>query len=124
MAPIDEYCNANHKERTPDGHSANWSPRRPRGEQWHSRIGSQQLTLELVIICYHPHRAAFHQPRFMSDAARSQEGHSLAGVRVALLGRLNGMSRRDAQRLIRQHGGVALDKADATANLLVVGDES
>ncbi len=60
----------------------------------------------------------------MSDAARSQDGHSLAGVRIALLGRLNGMSRRDAQRLIRQHGGVALDKADATANLLVVGDES
>jgi tetratricopeptide (TPR) repeat protein len=60
----------------------------------------------------------------MSDAARSQEGHSLAGVRVALLGRLSGMSRRDAQRLIRQNGGVALDTVDATANLLVVGDES
>ncbi|MEX2139404.1 MAG: tetratricopeptide repeat protein [Pirellulales bacterium] len=59
----------------------------------------------------------------MSNAARSQEGPSLAGVRVALVGRLSGMSRRDAQRLIRQHGGVALDKADATVHLLVVADD-
>jgi tetratricopeptide (TPR) repeat protein len=60
----------------------------------------------------------------MSDAARRQEGLSLAGVRVALVGRLSGMSRRDAQRLIREHGGVALERADATARLLVVSDES
>src|SRR5688572_20124566 len=60
----------------------------------------------------------------MSDAARSQEGHTLAGVRVVLVGRLSGMSRRDAQRLIRKQGGVALDTADATVNLLVIGDES
>lgn len=59
----------------------------------------------------------------MSDAARSQEGPSLAGVRVALAGRLVGMSRREAQRLIREQGGIVLDKADATVDVLVVGDE-
>jgi tetratricopeptide (TPR) repeat protein len=59
----------------------------------------------------------------MSDAARSQEGPSLVGVRVALAGRLAGMSRREAQRLIREHGGIVLEKADATVEVLVVSDE-
>jgi tetratricopeptide (TPR) repeat protein len=59
----------------------------------------------------------------MPHSAGSQEGRSLAGVRVAVLGKLSGMTRRDAQQLIRQHGGIALERPDATAHLLVVGDE-
>ena len=59
----------------------------------------------------------------MSYAACSQEGLSLAGVRVAVLGKLSGMTRRDAQQLIRQSGGIVQERPDATAHLLVVGDE-
>ena len=50
-------------------------------------------------------------------------GQELLQERVAFVGRLAGMSRRDAQRLVREHGGVALDQPDATATLVVVGDE-
>jgi tetratricopeptide (TPR) repeat protein len=59
----------------------------------------------------------------MHDAARSQEGPSLAGVRIALAGRLAGMPRREALQLIREHGGIVLDKPDSTADLLVISDE-
>lgn len=43
-------------------------------------------------------------------------------MRVAIVGRLSGMSRREAHELIRRHGGMALERA-RSANLLVVGDE-
>ena len=59
----------------------------------------------------------------MSQPARSQDGRTLAGERVAFLGRLAGMPRREAQRLIRASGGVGLDSLDATATLIVIGDE-
>jgi len=47
----------------------------------------------------------------------------LAGMRVAIVGRLAGMPKRDAQQLIKQHGGVCADSADPTASLIVVGDD-
>jgi tetratricopeptide (TPR) repeat protein len=59
----------------------------------------------------------------MSQPALSQDGRSLVGVRVAVHGKLIGMSRRELAELVRAQGGIALQKADATANLLVVGDE-
>ena len=45
----------------------------------------------------------------------------LGGVRVALLGKLAGMSRRDAQKLVRQHGGVAVDDP-REAQMIVIGE--
>lgn len=48
---------------------------------------------------------------------------SLAGMRVAIVGRLAGMSKRDAQQLVKQHGGVCAESADPTAGLIVVGDD-
>jgi tetratricopeptide (TPR) repeat protein len=59
----------------------------------------------------------------MSQAARSQDGHSLAGVRVAVFGKLSSMPRREAERVIREHGGTVLDRPDLTTNLLVLSDE-
>jgi tetratricopeptide (TPR) repeat protein len=47
----------------------------------------------------------------------------LAGARVAIVGRLAGMSRRDAQQLIKQHGGLCVESADPTAGLIIVGDD-
>jgi tetratricopeptide (TPR) repeat protein len=47
----------------------------------------------------------------------------LAGMRVAIVGRLAGMCKRDAQQLIKQHGGVCAESADPIAGLIVVGDD-
>lgn len=45
----------------------------------------------------------------------------LAGQRVLLLGKWLGMSKRDAQRLVRESGGVVLDRSE-DATLVVVGE--
>jgi tetratricopeptide (TPR) repeat protein len=47
---------------------------------------------------------------------------SLRGQRVALVGRLAGMSKREAQQLVRGQGGTIVDKPDALATLIVVGE--
>jgi tetratricopeptide (TPR) repeat protein len=47
----------------------------------------------------------------------------LAGTRVAIVGRLAGMSKRDAQQLIRQHGGLCAEAADPSVSLIVVGGD-
>ena len=62
---------------------------------------------------------------------RSDDGHLaadsaaglLAGQRVAFVGKLAGMTKRQAQQLIRQHGGTAVERPDATTTLVVVGEE-
>ena len=45
------------------------------------------------------------------------------GKRVALVGRLASMPRREAAQLLRSHGAVVLERPDATAHLVVVGEE-
>lgn len=50
-------------------------------------------------------------------------GGTLQGERVAFVGRLAGMPRREAQRLVREQGGAALERADAGATLIVVGEQ-
>jgi len=47
---------------------------------------------------------------------------TLAGERIALLGQLAGMSKREAARLIREHGGQYVEKPDATCTLLIWGE--
>lgn len=47
----------------------------------------------------------------------------LSGQRVAFLGRLASMSRREAASLLRQHGAVVVDSPDATIDLLVLGEQ-
>jgi tetratricopeptide (TPR) repeat protein len=42
--------------------------------------------------------------------------------RIAFVGKLASMARRDAMQLVRQHGAVVLEKPDATATLIVVGE--
>lgn len=50
--------------------------------------------------------------------------NSLAGARVAVVGRLASMARRDAAKLIRQHGAVLLPGVDESATIVVIaGDE-
>jgi DNA-binding transcriptional MerR regulator len=47
----------------------------------------------------------------------------LAGAKVAFVGRLAGMAKRDAVRLARQQGALVLDAPDASATILVIGED-
>jgi tetratricopeptide (TPR) repeat protein len=58
-----------------------------------------------------------------ANSAAEPCGESLEGVRVAFLGKLAGMSRRDAQQLIREQGGIAIDAPDESVQLIVLGEE-
>jgi len=59
----------------------------------------------------------------MSTTAHENHGsESLAGRRVAFVGRLAGMSRREAGKLIRSRGGVAVDAPRPDTDWIVVGD--
>lgn len=53
----------------------------------------------------------------------NQEAESsfLTGKRVAFVGRLGGVTRREAQRLVRQQGGIPVDHPGSGAELVVVG---
>lgn len=59
----------------------------------------------------------------MPAAVPPAAGDLLRGERVAFVGKLGGMPRRQAQQLVRGQGGMCLERADATATLIVVGDE-
>ncbi len=56
----------------------------------------------------------------MSTAENSSD--ALQGKRLAFVGKLASMAKRDAAQLARQHGATVLDKADASADLIVVGE--
>jgi tetratricopeptide (TPR) repeat protein len=45
----------------------------------------------------------------------------LAGHRVVFVGKLGGVNRREAQQLVRAHGGVPVDKMDPHVDLIVIG---
>jgi tetratricopeptide (TPR) repeat protein len=56
-------------------------------------------------------------------AAGSEASGILCGKRVALVGSLSSMTRREAAQLARRHGATVLEKADASTHLVVVGEE-
>ncbi len=58
----------------------------------------------------------------MSTARDTQATDLLQGERIAFVERLAGMSKRDAQKLVRQHGAVPVDRPDGTVSLVVVGE--
>jgi tetratricopeptide (TPR) repeat protein len=47
----------------------------------------------------------------------------LQGKRLAFVGKLASMSRRDAGQLVRKHGATVLERPDASVHLVVVGEE-
>jgi tetratricopeptide (TPR) repeat protein len=53
-----------------------------------------------------------------TDDART----TLAGQRVAFAGKLAGMNRREAQQLVRRHGGVPVDRLEDAPQVVVVGE--
>jgi tetratricopeptide (TPR) repeat protein len=48
----------------------------------------------------------------------------LDNKRLAFVGKLASMAKRDAAQLVRQHGATVLEKPDATAHLIVVGEDA
>ena len=47
----------------------------------------------------------------------------LVGRRVAILGRLGGMNRRDALQSVRDHGGISIDRGLKDADIVVIGGD-
>src|SRR4051812_20005406 len=58
----------------------------------------------------------------VSGSTVNQRESSLTGRRVILVGRLASMSRRDAERLIREGGGRLVDQASDEVDLIVASD--
>jgi len=59
----------------------------------------------------------------MNAHSNEETSETLAGKRVAFVGKLASMSRRDAARLARRHGAVVVEKPDPSVHLVVVGEE-
>jgi tetratricopeptide (TPR) repeat protein len=62
------------------------------------------------------------EPGMTTTSAEITSGELLSGQRVALVGKFAGMSKRDAQQLVRRQGGIVVERPDASATLLVVGE--
>ncbi len=61
-----------------------------------------------------------------SDTTATSDSGSpaaLSGAKVAFVGRLAGMAKRDAAKLARQRGAFVLDSPDASATILVIGED-
>jgi tetratricopeptide (TPR) repeat protein len=56
----------------------------------------------------------------MSEAPSSS---LLADQRIAIVGRLSGMTKREAQQLIRQHAGTPVELGEAEPQMIVVGED-
>lgn len=56
-------------------------------------------------------------------ATSSDSSGVLRGQRVALVGRLAGMSKREACELVRKQGGTVVERPDAAATLVVLGEK-
>ena len=52
----------------------------------------------------------------------AENAEILLGKRLAFVGKLASMAKRDAAQLARQHGATVLEKPDASAHLIVVGE--
>lgn len=52
---------------------------------------------------------------------RNNQEADLTDERVAFVGRLGGVNKREAQQLVRQHGGTPVDKPADQATLIVIG---
>ena len=57
------------------------------------------------------------------SVAPSQSATSLAGQRVAFVGKLGAVTRREAHRLVAEQGGIAVDDASQLPDLVVLGAE-
>jgi tetratricopeptide (TPR) repeat protein len=59
----------------------------------------------------------------VSESTTNEQELSLAGRRVAILGKLASMSRREAERLLAAHGGCVVERPRDRADMIVVSDD-
>lgn len=52
-----------------------------------------------------------------------ESGSPLAGKRIAFVGKLGGMTRREAMQLVRDHGGVPVERSTSEVDLIIIGAE-
>ncbi len=57
------------------------------------------------------------------SSGENQESGILQGKRLAFVGKLAGMGRREAAQLARQHGAVVTEKPSANVSLVVIGED-
>ena len=59
----------------------------------------------------------------MSDSSNLESSEILQGKRVAFVGKLASMSKREAGRLVRRHGATVAENVDQSVDLVAVGEE-
>lgn len=57
----------------------------------------------------------------MSTSVENETASPLDGRRVAFVGKLGGINRREARQLVRENGGVLSDMSDGNVDLVVIG---
>ncbi|MBI1903085.1 MAG: MerR family transcriptional regulator [Planctomycetia bacterium] len=76
----------------------------------------------IATIVDEPVSSVTEEPRMSQVSATSATGPGLSGRRVFFAGKLAAMARRDAQRLVRQHGGEPVEAPDERVDAVVVGE--
>ena len=61
--------------------------------------------------------------RLMSDSSNPESSEILQGKRVAFVGKLASMSKRDAGRLVRGFGATVVENVDQSVDLVAVGED-
>jgi tetratricopeptide (TPR) repeat protein len=91
---------------------------------WVPKLQLANTDLQRTVSIYY-FRSSWTEPGAMTttipDCAADE---LLRGQRIALVGKLAGMPKREAQQLLRRHGGTVIDRADASATLVVVGEHA
>ncbi|QEG39007.1 MerR family transcriptional regulator [Roseimaritima ulvae] len=67
--------------------------------------------------------AAEEQDQAASLEESPQTFQWIAGKRIAFVGKLGGVSRREAMQIVRSHGAVAVESADLNSDVVVIGAE-
>ncbi len=57
----------------------------------------------------------------MPEPTSASTASPLAGRYLAFVGKLGGVTRKEAQQLVRHHGGITVDRDDPRADLIVIG---
>ena len=57
----------------------------------------------------------------MSAADSTDSSDAFKNLRIAFAGKLGGMTKREAQNLVRDHGGIPVDQLSAEVDLVVIG---
>jgi len=61
------------------------------------------------------------QQATITSTATDSAAAAIAQQRVAFVGKLGGMNRREARELVRSHGGTMVERVDRSVDLIVIG---